>query len=92
MLDQIQANLLARALKFREDHTYEPVDYEEFKVAVENGFARSYWCGSAECEAAIKNETTATIRCIPFDQDGRKGHCIYCGHEATEKVIFARAY
>ncbi len=92
MLDQIQANLFARALKFREDHTYEPTDYEEFKVAVENGFARSYWCGSAECEATIKNETTATIRCIPFDQDGEKGSCIYCGHEAMEKAIFARAY
>jgi len=92
MLDEIQANLFARALKFREDNTSEPKDYEEFKVAVENGFARSYWCGSAECEATLKNETMATIRCIPFDQDGKKGNCIYCGHEATEKAIFARAY
>jgi prolyl-tRNA synthetase len=92
MLDEIQANLFAKALKFRDDNTSEPADYEEFKVAVENGFARSYWCGSAECEATIKDETKATIRCIPFDQDGKKGHCIHCGNEATEKAIFARAY
>ncbi|MDH4138647.1 MAG: proline--tRNA ligase [Anaerolineae bacterium] len=92
MLDEIQANLFAKALKFREDNTSEPTDYEEFKVAVEDGFARSYWCGSAECEATIKDETKATIRCIPFDQDGTKGNCIYCGHEATDKAIFARAY
>jgi prolyl-tRNA synthetase len=92
MLDEIQANLFAKALKFRDDNTSEPADYEEFKVAVENGFARSYWCGSAECEATIKDETKATIRCIPFDQDQEKGHCIRCGHEATEKAIFARAY
>jgi prolyl-tRNA synthetase len=92
MLDTIQADLFARALKFREDNTSEPTDYEEFKVAVENGFAWAYWCGSAACEATIKDETKATIRCIPFDQDGEKGNCIYCGHEATEKVIFARAY
>ena len=92
MLDEIQANLFARALKFREDNTSEPADYEEFKVAVENGFARSYWCGSAECEATIKDETKATIRCILFDQGEEKGNCIRCGHEATEKAIFARAY
>lgn len=92
MLDEIQANLFARARKFRDDNTSEPADYGEFKVAVENGFARSYWCGSAECEAAIKDETKATIRCIPFEQDGEKGNCIYCGREATEKAIFARAY
>ena len=92
MLDEIQANLFANALKFREDNTSEPTDYEEFRIVVEDGFARSYWCGSAECEAAIKDETKATIRCIPFDQDGEKGNCIYCGHGATEKAIFARAY
>lgn len=92
MLDEIQANLFAQALQFREDNTSEPTDYEEFKIAVENGFARSYWCGSAECEAVIKDETKATIRCIPFNQDGEKGRCIYCGHEAAETVIFARAY
>jgi prolyl-tRNA synthetase len=92
MLDEIQANLFAQALKFREDNTSEPADYEEFKVAVENGFARSYWCGSAECEATIKDKTRASIRCIPFDQDGKKGNCICCGREATDKAIFARAY
>jgi prolyl-tRNA synthetase len=92
MLDKIQANLFAQARKFRDDNTSEPIDYEEFKVAVEDGFARSYWCGSAECEATIKDETKATIRCVPFDQDEEKGNCIYCGREATEKAIFARAY
>jgi prolyl-tRNA synthetase len=66
--------------------------YDEFKQAVETGFARAFWCGSAECEAKIKEETKATMRCIPLDQEGGSGACAYCGKPAKERAIFARAY
>jgi prolyl-tRNA synthetase len=91
-LRAIQANLYRRALEFRQAHTYDPADYHEFKEAVQNGFAFSWWCGSAECEAQIKEETKATIRCIPLEQEAGRGRCIYCGREAQERAIFARAY
>jgi prolyl-tRNA synthetase len=95
-LDKIQAGLYSRALAFREEHTYEPEDYGEFKEAVSMGFAYSWWCGDAGCEAKIKDDTKATIRCIPFEDfrggsDGT-GTCVRCGQEARERVIFARAY
>ena len=92
MLREIQDGMLAKALAFRESRTSEPKDYAEFKTAVETGFARSYWCGSAECEAKIKEETKATMRCIPLDQAGGEGKCIFCGNSAKEKGIFAKAY
>ena len=92
MLREIQDGMLAKALAFRESRTSEPKDYAEFKTAVETGFARSYWCGSAECEAKIKEETKATMRCIPLDQTGGEGKCIFCGKSAQEKGIFAKAY
>jgi prolyl-tRNA synthetase len=91
-LREIQAALLAKATAFRDAHTFEPADYTEFKKAVETGFARSFWCGSAECEAKIKEETKATMRCIPMDQTAGSGKCIFCGNGSTEKGIFARAY
>jgi prolyl-tRNA synthetase len=93
-LDEIQQNLLQQALEFREKHTYEPKSYEEFKQAVEQGFALAYWCGSAECEAQIQEETKATNRCIPLEQEpvpeGAK--CVRCDQTAKERAIFARAY
>jgi prolyl-tRNA synthetase len=92
MLSEIQAGMLAKALAFRESRTSEPKDYAEFKTAVETGFARSYWCGSANCEAKIKEETKATMRCIPLEQSGGDGKCIFCGESAKEKGIFAKAY
>jgi prolyl-tRNA synthetase len=92
MLREIQAGMHAKALAFRESRTSEPKDYAEFKAAVETGFARSYWCGSAECEAKIKEETKATMRCIPLEQSGGEGKCIFCGQNAKEKGIFAKAY
>jgi prolyl-tRNA synthetase len=92
MLREIQAGMHANALAFREAHTSEPKDYAEFKTAVEIGFARSYWCGSANCEAKIKEETKATMRCIPLEQSAGEGKCIFCGESATEKGIFAKAY
>jgi prolyl-tRNA synthetase len=92
MLSEIQAGMHAKALAFRESRTMEPGDYAEFKTAVETGFARSYWCGSANCEAKIKEETKATMRCIPLEQSGGEGKCIFCGESAKEKGIFAKAY
>src|SRR5437899_9005901 len=100
LLEEIQKSLHDRALAFRRANTKEPKDYKEFKLAVENGFAYSYWCGSADCEAKIKEETRATMRCIPLDQklgqesahSSASGSCVYCGQPARERAIFGRAY
>ena len=100
MLEEIQKALFDRALAFREANTAEPASYDEFKSAVEKGFAFSWWCGGADCEAKIKEETKATMRCIPLDQTlgtgrsaaGGTGKCVYCGQPAREKAIFAKAY
>ncbi len=92
LLAEIQQALYDRALKTRESNTFEPKDYGEFKTAVERGFARSHWCGSADCEAKIKADTKATMRCIPLEQSGGDGKCIFCGQAAKDKAIFARAY
>jgi prolyl-tRNA synthetase len=91
-LDEIQNNLYQQALAFREEHTYHPDDYKEFKEAVTKGFAYAWWCGDAECEAQIKEETKASIRCIPLEQEPGTGTCIRCGREAEERAVFARAY
>jgi prolyl-tRNA synthetase len=91
-LASIQADLYSRALDFRESHTSEPKVYADFEQAVSEGFANSYWCGSPDCEAQIKNDTKATIRCIPLEQESGKGKCIRCGGDADERAIFARAY
>ena len=84
-----------RALKFREEHTSTTDSYEEFKAIMEGrlGFVVSPWCGSAACEAAIKAETQATIRNIPFDSPPATGKkCLKCGEPATAHAWFAKAY
>jgi prolyl-tRNA synthetase len=91
-LQSIQATLFERALAFRRAHTFEPKDYAELKSVVENGWAYSWWCGNSECEAQVKDETKATTRCIPLEQEPGQGVCIVCGKPATEKAIFSRAY
>ena len=70
LLEEIQQALFDKALAFRQANTAEPPDYAGFKAAVEKGFALSWWCGSSECEAKIKEETKATMRCIPLEQAG----------------------
>ncbi len=92
ILDDIHDNLLAKATKFRDDHIYNPNDYDEFRSLINSGWAYSYWCGDKACEAKIKKDTKATIRCIPFDQKNINGKCIYCGKEAKQKAYFSRAY
>ena len=91
-LDIIQQALFDRALAFRTANTADPKDYQEFRYAVEKGFAYSFWCGSAQCEKSIKDDTKATLRCLPLDQEETTGQCIYCGQAAKEKAYFAKAY
>jgi len=91
-LDAIQKALLERALEFRKANTRDPKNYDEFRNAVENGFALSFWCGNADCEARVKEETKATVRNIPLEQPGGAGRCIVCGKPATERALFGRAY
>jgi prolyl-tRNA synthetase len=91
-LDAIQKALLERALAFRNANTADPQNYDEFKPVVEKGFAHSFWCGNAECEQRIKEDTKATLRCIPLEQPGTQGTCICCGKPASEKAYFAKAY
>jgi prolyl-tRNA synthetase len=100
LLAEIQDSLHAKALGFRRSNTHNAQTYDEFKKAVEGGFAFSGWCGSGDCEGKIKEETRATMRCIPLDQDAvlgasggaASGKCVYCGHPAKNRAIFARAY
>jgi prolyl-tRNA synthetase len=93
MLKTIQANLLEKATRFRDEHIHEPKDYEEFKeIIAEDGWCYVWWKPDAENEARIKEETKATLRCIPLDQPGGSGKCIFSGEEATEKAYFAKAY
>lgn len=94
LLENIQKTLFQRALQFREENTHQVESFEEFKDIIKNkgGFLVSYWCGNAGCETKIKEETTATIRCIPFDQSHKEGKCIFCGKSSKTKAYFAKAY
>jgi prolyl-tRNA synthetase len=92
MLDTIQANMLKRATDFRDANTFEPTTYEAFKEVIENGFARAHWCGDEACEDKAREETQATIRCLPIEQSDGGGECIVCGKPAEDLTIFSRAY
>jgi prolyl-tRNA synthetase len=96
MLEEVQKALLQRAVEFRAENTHYTDSYEEFKelIAEKRGFVRVKWAEDSAAELAIKEETKATLRVIPFDQPegGVKGKCIYTGKPATCEAIFARAY
>jgi prolyl-tRNA synthetase len=92
LLDQIQRDLFQRALSFRQKNTHQPEDYDTFRQVLEAGWAEVWWCGEADCEAAIKEDTKAASRNIPIDQPGGQGVCVRCGRPARERAIFARAY
>jgi len=92
LLAEIQQSLYDQALAFRDSNVKEPSDYEELKEIVQDGWAYTWWCGGTQCEQKIQEETTATSRCIPLEQEGGEGPCIYCGERSTERVYFARAY
>jgi prolyl-tRNA synthetase len=93
-LVHIQQNLFERAKKFRDEKTYRTDSYDEFKKILEEkpGFIYAHWCGDADCEAAISEETKATTRCIPFDEPEEEGTCIRCGKPSHKRIIFAKAY
>lgn len=94
LLDEIQANIFNKALKFRSEMTTLVDTYEEFKNVLQNkgGFISAHWDGTPETEQAIKDETKATIRCIPFDQVPEEGKCIYSGLPSKGRVLFALSY
>jgi prolyl-tRNA synthetase len=92
ILATIQASLLERATTYRDNNIHNPKDFAEFAQVVQNGWALSWWCESNECEAKVKEETKATTRCIPFEQEPGEGTCIVCGQPAKRKAYFARTY
>jgi prolyl-tRNA synthetase len=95
LLAEVQQALVQRALQFREANTHTADDYATFKRIMndQRGFIRAYWCGSAECEAHIKEDTRATIRVIPEDAEADgPGECVYDSQPARGRVLFAQAY
>ena len=93
LLDDIQASIFQKALAFREANTFRLDTWEQFTEQIEKGgFILAHWDGSSETEEKIKEETKATIRCIPVDAPLEDGICIYSGQPSTRRVIFARAY
>ena len=94
LLEEIQANIYQKAFKFREESTTEANSYEEFKEILDTkaGFVSAHWDGSPETEQKIKEETKATIRCIPLNNKLEEGVCIYSGKPSKQRVLFARAY
>ena len=93
LLDKIQESIFKKALEFRNSQTREVDTYEQFKEEIEKGgFLLAHWDGTAETEELIKNETKATIRCIPLDGDKSPGSCIVTGKPSAQKVLFARSY
>lgn len=94
LLERIQQNLLERSYRFRSENTKKVDSYEEFKVALEKegGFFLAHWDGTKETEEKIKNETKATIRCIPLDREEEEGVCMVTGKKSAGRVVFAKAY
>lgn len=94
LLDEIQDNIYQKALIFRSQNTTKVDTYEEFKKLLDEkgGFFLAHWDGTVETEQRIKEETKATIRCIPLDAPAEEGKCMYSGKPSSRRVIFARAY
>jgi prolyl-tRNA synthetase len=93
LLDTIQADMLEAATVFRDANIHDASDFDSLKQMVTKGWARAYWCGDLACEARIKEDTKATNRCIPLDQQGAgPGSCVVCGEPADEWSYWSRAY
>ena len=93
LLDQIQENLFNKAISFRKDNTHIANTYDEFKKLIDKGgFVYAHWDGTSETEEMIKNETKATIRCIPLKNDEGEGECIFSKNKSNQRVLFAKAY
>ena len=94
LLDDVQKNMFNKAKSFQTENTFTVSSYDEFKDVLSNkgGFIKCGWDGTSETEAAIKNDTKATIRVIPMDENPKGLNCIYSGKPAKHEVIFAKAY
>ncbi len=94
LLDDIQKNIYSKALDFRNKNTYYVDKWDDFVNTLETtgGFIMAHWDGTTETEEKIKEETKATIRCIPFDSPAEEGKCIYSGKPSSRRVLFARSY
>ena len=94
ILDAMQVEMLERARKHRDEHTYVATNYDEFKDIVANkpGFVKAMWCGDQACEDKIKEDTTATSRCMPFAQEHLSDVCVCCGKPAKKMVYWGKAY
>lgn len=93
LLDEIQENIYQKALAYRNERMVEVDTYDDFKAQIENGrFVLAHWDGTAETEAKIKEETKATIRCLPFGMEETPGKCVYTGKPSARRVLFARSY
>ena len=94
ILEDMQKDMLERAREHRESHTYSAVTYDEFKDIIANkpGFIKAHWCESRECEDKIKEDTSATARCIPLEDGNSEGVCVCCGKPAKKLVYWGKAY
>jgi prolyl-tRNA synthetase len=94
LLPMIQSDMLAKAQKHLQTHTFPARNKEEFAEAFQEtrGFVKAMWCGCRECEEKIKEEMNVTSRCIPFEQENLSDTCVYCGKPAKKMVYWGRAY
>jgi len=94
LLEEIQTNIYNKALNFRTENTVKVDSYEEFKKVLDEkpGFVSAHWDGTSETESRIKDETKATIRCIPLNNEQEEGVCMVTGKPSIQRVLFARAY
>jgi prolyl-tRNA synthetase len=93
LLAEIQSNMLKQATEFRDSNIHEVSgDYAKFQEIVTGAWAYTWFCGSAQCEAKIKEENQCVSRCFPLDQKPGEGPCIACGTTSKERALFAKAY
>lgn len=94
ILETMQKDMFERAKKHRDKHTYVAKDYEEFKTIAQEkpGFIKAMWCGDESCELKVKEDTTVTSRCMPFEQEKISDTCVCCGKPAKTMVYWGKAY
>ena len=94
LMEEIQQSIYRKSMEFRRENTRKVDDWDEFReiMVKKPGFVLAHWDGTAETELKIKEETKATIRCIPFDAEVEEGKCIYSGKTSEKRVLFAIAY
>jgi len=94
LLDEIQENIYSKAINFRKENSHTVDSWEEFKDIIKNkgGFVWAHWDGTAESEEKIKQETKATVRLIPLENEKEEGKCVYSGNKSEQRVLFAKSY